>query len=167
MSRAAPDAVDAILEQWQRQRPDLELMPMGIFGRLARLFAVGSRAVNATLAEHDLNVGEFDVLAALRRAGAPYRLTPTELSRTLMLSSGAMTNRIDRLEQGGLVERHEDPQDRRGTLVALTPVGRERVDTAVTAHVANEAKLLSALSASEQARLDGLLRKLLAELEGP
>lgn len=165
MSRTPTDAVDAILEQWRRERPDLELLPMAIFGRLARLFAVGARAVSATLAEHDLNIGEFDVLAALRRAGAPHCLTPGELARVLMLSSGAITNRIDRLEQAGLVERRDDPADRRGVLVALTPAGRERVDVAVTAHVANEGRLLSSLNAREQAELDALLRKLLAALE--
>lgn len=162
---APRDAVDEILEQWRRERPDLDLQPMGIFGRLGRLAAVGSKVVSGTLAEHGLNVGEFDVLAALRRAGSPHRLTPTQLSRALMLSSGAMTNRLDRLEDAGLVERRDDPGDRRGILVGLTRAGYARVEAAVTAHVANEARFLSTLSRTEQRELAGLLRKLLAGVE--
>ena len=159
------DAVDEILEQWRRERPDLELEAMGIFGRLGRLAAVGSRVVSTTLAQHGLNVGEFDVLAALRRAGAPHRLTPTQLARALMLSSGAMTNRLDRLEAAGLVERKDDPGDRRGILVGLTRTGYTRVEAAVTAHVANEAEFLSALTRAEQRELSALLRKLLAGVD--
>jgi DNA-binding MarR family transcriptional regulator len=112
-----------------------------------------------------LNSGEFDVLASLRRSGTPYQLTPTELFRTLMLSSGAMTNRLDRLEHAGLIVRLPDPSDRRGTLVGLTARGREIADVAVTAHVANEHRLLDTLSAEEQAQLAQLLRKLLVGLE--
>ena len=166
MKRAPRDVVDGIVEQWRRERPDLDLTPMAVIGRLGRLAAVAGKRVAAPLAEHGLNVGEFDVLAALRRAGPPHRLTPTDLARTLMLSSGAMTNRIDRLEEGGLVERLDDPSDRRGVLVALTRAGLTRVDAAVTAHVANEARILAPLTRTEQTQLAGLLRKLLVELEG-
>jgi DNA-binding MarR family transcriptional regulator len=165
VKRPPPDAVETILEQWRSVRPDLDLTAMGVVGRLGRLAAIGGKLVNATLVDHELNVGEFDVLAALRRAGPPHRLTPTKLSRALMLSSGAMTNRIDRLEDAGLVERLEDPDDRRGVLVGLTRSGLARVDAAVTAHVANEAKILAALTRSEQAQLSALLRKLLVDLE--
>ncbi len=163
--QSASDSVDRILEQWKRERPDLDLQAMGVFGRLGRLGVIGSKAIAATLALHELNIGEFDVLAALRRAGAPYRLTPTELAQTLMLSSGAMTNRIDRLEEAKLVERHDDPDDRRGTLVALTRAGLTRVEAAVTEHLENERKLLSPLSRSEQSQLASLLKKWLAGLE--
>lgn len=138
---------------------------MAVVGRLGRAAAIGGKVVGSTLAEHGLQVGEFDVLAALRRAGAPHRLTPTQLARSLMLSSGAMTNRIDRLEDAGLVERHDDPHDRRGTLVGLTRAGLARVDAAVVDHLANEARLLSALTKAEQAQLSTLLRKLLSGLE--
>lgn len=165
MARAPRDAVDEILEQWKRERPDLDLTAMGIFGRLGRLAAIGTKIVNATLAEHGLNVGELDVLAALRRAGAPHRLTPTQLARTLMLSSGAMTNRLDRLEQAGLVERRDDPNDRRGILVGLTRTGLARVEAAITEHVANEARVMRALTKTEQTELSQLLRKLLAAIE--
>jgi DNA-binding MarR family transcriptional regulator len=165
MKGAPHDAVDRILEQWQRERPELDLLAMGAFGRLGRLHAIGSKLIASTLAEHGLNLGEFDVLAALRRSGKPHRLTPTELSRNLMLSSGAMTNRIDRLEAAGLVERLQDPGDRRGTLVSLTRAGLSRVDAAVARHVGNEAQLLSALSKAEQAQLNALLRKLLLAIE--
>ena len=159
------DAVDAILFQWARERPDLDLVPMGIVARLARLYAIASKTVGGSLAGHDLNVGEFDVLAALRRAGAPHVLTPTQLARSLMLSTGAMTNRIDRLEEAGLVERGDDPDDRRGIRVRLTAAGLARVDAAVTDHVANEVRLLAALSPPEKEQLAALLRKLLVALE--
>jgi DNA-binding MarR family transcriptional regulator len=165
MKNPRRDAVDDIIDQWRRERPDLEVSPMGVIGRLGRLNAIGERRIAAGFAAHGLNLGEFDVLATLRRAGAPYRLTPTQLTRTLMLSSGAMTNRIDRLEESGLVERRDDPDDRRGILVGLTRAGRERIDAAVTDHVANEAGLLSALTKSEQLELSALLRKLLLALE--
>lgn len=165
MSAARPDAVDRILDQWKRERPDLDLTAMGVFARLARVGAIGARAVNATFAKHQLNLGEFDVLAALRRAGAPHRLTPTQLSRSLLLSSGAMTNRIDRLEQAGLVERRDDPNDRRGILVGLTTAGLGRVEAAVTDHVAGEARVLSVLTRAEQAQLNALLRKLLGAMD--
>ncbi len=165
MPKRARDAVDGMLEEWGRERPDLRLLPMGIVARLARLFAVGSRSVGLTLAEHGLNAGEFDVLASLRRAGSPHVLTPTQLARALMLSSGAMTNRLDRLEQAGLIERRDDPGDRRGILVGLTATGLARVDVAVSEHVASEAHFLAALSATEQHALAALLRKLLVSHE--
>lgn len=166
MNRPTRDAVDEILEQWKRERPDLDLQAMGIFGRLGRLATIAAKIVGATLAEHDLNIGEFDVLATLRRAGAPYRLTPTQLARSSMLSSGAMTNRLDRLEQAGLIERRDDPGDRRGILVGLTRAGLARIEAAVTDHVANEARVLRDLTKGEQADLAQLLRKLVAAVEG-
>jgi DNA-binding MarR family transcriptional regulator len=162
----AGDAVDRILAQWQKVRPDLDVRPMGVVGRLGRVARLLERRVEEGLGAFDLTVADFDVLATLRRAGPPHRLTPTQLYRALMITSGTMTSRIDKLERRGLVARQEDPSDRRGTLVALTPEGRRLVDRAVEAHLVNEAKLLSALSRTEQTALDGLLRKLLGGLEG-
>jgi DNA-binding MarR family transcriptional regulator len=136
-----------------------------VIARLGRATVLGTRRIEAELARFDLALGEFDVLAALRRAGRPYELNPTELFRGLMLSSGAMTNRIDRLERAGLVERREDPDDRRATRVRLTAKGLATIDSAVTAHVANERRMLEGLSKAEVQQLDGLLRKLLDGLE--
>jgi DNA-binding MarR family transcriptional regulator len=159
------DAVDRILGQWASERPDLDASPMGIFGRLSRGAKLLDRSLAATFAEFGLNGGEFDVLATLRRSGEPYSLTPTELFRSMMLSSAAMTNRIDRLEERGLVERSPDPDDRRGVRITLTGEGLELVNRAVEAHVAGEGKLLDPLSAEERERLAGLLRKLLVSME--
>lgn len=119
------------------------------------------------VARFDLTHGEFDVLAALRRSGSPFTLTPTVLARTLMLSPAAMTNRLDRLEKAGLVTRAIDPGNRRSMRVSLTDPGRTRVDEAVTEHVANEVRLLSGLSATDRRRLDDILRRPLASLESP
>jgi DNA-binding MarR family transcriptional regulator len=160
-----PDAVDAVIEQWRRERPDLDLDAMATFGRLGRLHAHAVRSLDAVFARHGLQVGEFDVLAALRRSGTPFELTPTLLARTLMLSPGGMTNRIDRLEQAGLVVRRPDPDDRRSSIVALTDRGRRIVDDAVTDHVANEADLLAGLSVRERQALDRALRSLLSQFE--
>jgi DNA-binding MarR family transcriptional regulator len=160
-----PDAVDHVLAQWRRERPDLDLAAMGTVGRLGRLVTLIAPRVEAALARHGLTTGEFDVLAALRRAGPPFVLTPTALARTMVLSPAAVTNRLDRLEAAGLVRRDLDPGNRRSILVTLTPEGRERVDAAVTDHVANEEHLLAALPPADRRRLDDLLRALLAGLE--
>ena len=159
-----PDEIDAITDQWARERPGLDLSAMGIFGRFGRVALLAGRTVDEVFAAHGLRGGEFDVLAALRRSGAPYELTPSVLSDTLMLSRAGMTNRLDRLESAGLVERRLDPDDRRSFLVALTPRGIEVVEAAVDEHVANEARVLSALSAKDRAHLDRILRTLLASL---
>jgi len=159
------DHVDQLVEQWRAVRPDLDLAPMATFGRLGRIQAHSSRAIEAVFERHGLSIGEFDVLAALRRSGTPYVMTPTALSRLLMLSPAGMTNRVDRLEAAGLVERRPDPNDRRSSLVVLTGAGRERADAAVTEHVANEAGLLAGLTKAERRTFDQLLRKLLAGLE--
>lgn len=157
--------MQAMVAQWRRERPDLDPEPMALFGRLSRADALAGRAIAATLGEHGLNRGEFDVLATLRRSGAPYRLHAGRLAGALLLSAAAMTNRLDRLETAGLVARHADPQDRRAVLVALTRAGLERVDAAVTAHAANEARLLDGLAPAERERLSDLLVRLLASLE--
>lgn len=159
------DPVDAILAQWQRERPDLDVSPMGIIGRMGRLTKYLERSLQQTFSNFGLNVGEFDVLATLRRSGQPYQLTPTELFNTLMVSSGTMTHRIDRLERADLVKRMDDPSDRRGTLIQLTDKGFNAIEKAVEAHVANEHRLLSALNEAERQVLAQLLRKLLISFE--
>ncbi|MFL5991442.1 MAG: MarR family winged helix-turn-helix transcriptional regulator [Rubrobacteraceae bacterium] len=164
MSGEERDLIDEILDQWKRERPDLDCKPMAVFGRFNRLDHVSNAAIEAQLGEHGLSRGEFEVLATLRRGGEPYTLAPTALARWMMLSSAAMTNRVDRLEAAGLVERRPDPGDRRGVLVALTPDGKRVVDAAVADHVENERRLLEPLTAEDQQTLNALLRKLLLGL---
>jgi DNA-binding MarR family transcriptional regulator len=159
------DPVDKILAQWQRERPDLDVSPMGIIGRMGRLSKHLERAIQVTFSEFGLTIAEFDVLAALRRSGQPYRLSPTELFQMLMVSSGTMTHRVDLLEQAQLVKRIPDPGDRRGTLIQLTDRGFDVIEKAVAAHVANEHHALSALEQSEREALASLLRKLLISFE--
>jgi DNA-binding MarR family transcriptional regulator len=158
------DGVDLILEQWQRERPDLDASPIGVIGRISRLARELEQRLEPVYAEQGLEPGWYDVLATLRRSGPPYRLRPTEFSNALMLTSSGTTKRLDRLEQAGLVARTPDPGDRRGTLITLTAAGRELVDAASEAHLANEHRLLGALSEGERERLAGLLRKLLVGL---
>lgn len=159
------DPVDAILAQWQRERPDLDVSPMGIIGRMTRLSKHLERAIQETFSDFGLHAGEFDVLATLRRSGQPYQLSPTDLFNTLMVSSGTMTHRIDRLEQADLVQRIPDPSDRRGTLIQLTNKGFNVIEEAVEAHVANEHRLLAVLEEAERKVLAQLLRKLLISFE--
>ena len=159
------DPVDQILAQWLRERPDLDVSPMGIIGRMGRLSKHLERAIQVTFSEFGLTIAEFDVLAALRRFGQPYQLSPTELFQTLMVSSGTMTHRIDRLYQAKLVKRIPDPNDRRGTLIQLTDEGFDVIEKAVEAHVTNEHRVLNALEQSEREALAGLLRKLLISFE--
>lgn len=159
------DHVDEILAAWRRERPDLNLAPLGLFGRLFRVVHLADAALAQQLARHGLQPGWFDLLAALRRAGAPYELNPTELMRATLLSSGGVTKRLDRLEKAGLVERRPDPADRRGTLVRLTRRGKAVVDRAIETHVASEERLLGSLAAADRRALDDLLRALLPGLE--
>lgn len=158
----APDAVDRILEQWAHERPDLDASPMGIIGRILRLSRAHSKAIQATLGRHGLRPDEFDVLATLRRSGTPYRLTPTRLGDTSMVTSGTMTHRLDKLEGRGLISREPDPNDRRGIMIALTKKGRELVDRAVVDHLETEHALLAPLSARDRQQLMSLLRRLAA-----
>lgn len=159
------DQIDRIIEQWRRERPDLDTEAMALVGRIQRAAQALRPRLDATHERFGLTGESFDVLAALRRSGEPYRLTPTQLYRQMMLSSGAMTNRIDRLETQGLVERRPDPNDRRGTLICLTRKGRTLIDKAVGEHVKNEREQLSGLSAKERSQLDALLARLLESLE--
>ncbi len=160
---AQADRVDSILAQWARERPDLDASPMGIIGRVWRLNRHTARAVEAALATVDLSTWEFDVLATLRRTGAP--LSPGALIESLMITSGTMTNRLDHLERAGLVRRLPNPEDRRGLLVELTEAGRERIDHATSVHVDNEHRLLESLSPAERDQLAGLLRRWLLAFE--
>jgi DNA-binding MarR family transcriptional regulator len=155
------DEIDRIVAEWNRQRPELDVSPTHTLQRITRLYLLQAASFARVFAPHGVSFGEYLVLAALRRAGPPYRMNPTKLFNAVILSSGAMTNRLDRLEAMGLVAREPDPTDRRGRLVALTDRGRELVDAAAEDHLANEERLLSALDAEEREQLAGLLRKLL------
>jgi DNA-binding MarR family transcriptional regulator len=163
----AQDHIDRILAQWRRERPELDTTALGLIGRLMRTAILAEEVLVDPLRERGLEAGWFDVLAALRRAGPPYQLNPTRLMETVMLSSGGMTKRLDRLEQAGLVKRAPDPQDRRGTLVGLTARGMRAADRTVAEHIANEERLLEPLDEDEVQALDELLRKLLVGLEQP
>ena len=165
MSASDPDHVDEILTEWARERPDLDVEVLGLVGRLFRVVHLADAALGEGFERHGLQPGWFDLLAALRRAGAPYQRNPTELMRATLLSSGGMTKRLDRLAEAGLVERRPDPHDRRGTLVRLTGRGKQLVDRALPGHLANEERLLAALDPAERRRLDELLGKLLSALE--
>ena len=160
------DAVDRITTQWRRERPDLDPAPMAVIGRISRVAALVERELEGVFAGFGLSGGDFDVLATLRRAGAPHRLTPGELSRSTMITTGGMTKRLDRLEARGLIRRAPDPRDRRGKLIGLTTEGRALVDRAVEAHLRNEERLLSSLSGPGREHLAALLRELLVSLEG-
>ena len=154
------DEVDRIVDAWERERPDLDFAPLQVLSRVGRLSRHLDRARRAAFAASDLDSWEFDVLSALRRAGAPYELSPKALLQQTLVSSGTMTNRIDRLVQRELVERKADPEDGRGILVCMTTLGRERVDAAISQLVLAEAELLEGLSPADQERLAALLRKL-------
>ncbi|MFC9337780.1 MarR family winged helix-turn-helix transcriptional regulator [Streptomyces sp. NPDC057020] len=159
----AHDAVDAIADQWAVVRPDLDTVPMAVFGRIYRLSNAMRGRVDKAYAPYGLALGEFDVLATLRRSGEPYTLSPRELTATLMITTGGMTGRLDKLEKAGLVTRSPDPHDRRGLRVTLTEQGRELVDQSVTAGLAQQREALEgALDEEEAAQLAGLLRRLLA-----
>ena len=158
------DEVDELVIAWQRERDDLDLAPVEVFSRVTRLARQLDLARRAAFAEHDIEGWEFDVLAALRRAGAPYQLSPGRLTRETLVTSGTMTNRVDRLQASGLVERSPDPADRRGVLVALTPAGLERVDAAFEALLDRERVLLAGLSDTDSAQLARLLKTVMAPL---
>lgn len=162
-----PDAVDAILGQWRRERPDLDLGPMAAIGRIKRCSTLLGRRLDETFSRFGMSTWEFDVLASLRRSGEPYCLAPTALFSTLMITSGTMTHRLKRLEASGWIEREVNREDARSLLVRLTPSGLELVDRAVEAHLENERRILAPLSAADLAALDASLATLLAVLEPP
>lgn len=160
------DEVDRLVAAWRQQRPELDVAPLQVFSRISRLAKHLERHRRAAFAASELSVPEFDVLAALRRMGEPYQLSPKALLQRTLVSSGTMTNRIDRLLVRGLVERHTDPNDGRGVLVRLTRHGRERVDAAMDRLTEAERGLLGELSADERAALAGLLRRLTLGFDG-
>ena len=159
------DRAAKAIEQWKRERPDLDVSPMGVLGRLNEASSLIARDRLAPLfARFGLQAGEFDVLATLRRSGSPYALTPTDLYEATMVTSGAMTNRPDRLEKAGLILRGPHPNDRRGIVVQLTEKGLALIDEALTAHVANEHEILAGLTPAERETLSHLLEKLIGSV---
>ena len=165
MSATPADDVDRIVEAWQRERPDLDVAPLHILSRVSRLARHLDRARGAAFAKHGLEGWGFDVLSALRRAGAPYELSPGQLVAQTLVTSGTMTNRVDRLAARGLVGRGPDPSDRRGVKVTLTTAGRAVVDAAMADLLDRERILLAQLPSSEQDKLSEFLRRLLSPFE--
>jgi DNA-binding MarR family transcriptional regulator len=159
------DEVDRLVAAWRAERPDLDTEPLHVLSRVSRLARHLDRARRAAFAAHDMESWEFDVLTALRRAGPPYELSPGRLLRATLVTSGTMTNRIDRLETAGLVRRSPDPLDKRGVLVSLTDAGRTRVDAAFDDLVERERDLLGSLTPDDRRTLAGLLRSLLVPFD--
>ena len=159
------DHVDRILEEWRRERPDLDVSPIGVIGRLHRLAAALTEQLVEVYREHGLGEGEFDVLAALRRAGEPFERAPGDLADHTMVTTGAMTKRVDRLEAAGLVSRRPSQADGRGRVIALTAKGRATIDAAFEAHIANEHRLLGMLDPADRAALESILTTWLARLD--
>ena len=159
------DEVDRLIEAWQRERPDLDVSPMGVLSRVSRLARHLDLARREAFSDSKLESWEFDVLSSLRRSGEPYQLSPGRLLRETLVTSGTMTNRIDRLAKRGLVERLPDPADRRGVQVRLTPDGRKRVDAALEELLRRERELLSALPAKDSRQLAALLRTLVTPFD--
>lgn len=155
------DAIDDIVDQWGRERPDVDPTAMALIGRFNRFHVFVEAALREYFAQHQLDFSEFDVLATLRRSGAPYELNARALLKSAMVTSGAITNRVDKLSAKGLVERRPCPDDRRAVLIRLTPDGKDLVDRIVAGHVRNEERLVAVLTPDEQRELDRLLNKLL------
>lgn len=161
------DAVDRIIDQWRRERPDLDVSGKGVTGRILRLASIIDRRFAEVFAEEGLKDGDYGVLVALRRSGPPYELTPTDLARSQMMTSGGMTAVIDRVERRGLVDRAPNPADRRGSLVRLTADGRAVVERAMARHVEAERGIVSGLATRERDQLARLLRSLLLAIDEP
>ena len=159
------DEVDRLVAAWRRERPDLDVEPLEVLSRVSRLSRHLDIARRAAFAEHALEPWEFDVLTALRRAGSPYQLSPGQLLTQTLVTSGTMTNRIDRLAGKGLVQRLPDPDDRRGVLVRLTEAGQERADAALAGLLDHERAILAELSTAQRGDLAGLLRQLVAPFD--
>jgi DNA-binding MarR family transcriptional regulator len=164
--RPARDAVDVIVDEWRRERPDLDPSAKAITGRIVRLAALVHDRMGEAAATHGLSNGGFGILAALRRSGPPFQLTPSELTRHLMVTTGGMTAMIDRLEVQGFVARAPNPVDRRGVLVGLTPDGLRTIDAAMVDHARVEHDAVSGLAARDRDQLERLLRTLLLQLDG-
>jgi DNA-binding MarR family transcriptional regulator len=161
------DEVDRLVAAWRRERPDLDTRPLEVLSRVTRLARHLDRARRSAFAEHDLEAWEFDVLSALRRSGEPYQLSPGALLNQTLVTSGTMTNRIDRLAARDLVRREPDPTDRRGVLVVLSPRGRAVVDDTLTDQLAHEQKLLAGLTDRQRDALADLLRDLVSPFDNP
>ena len=161
-----PDRIERLVGQWAAERPDLDLETMDLVARLTRVAQLINGRIDEFAASFGVHRGEGDVLFALRRSGPPYRLSPTRLAGALLITSGTMTNRLDRLEQRGLIKRLPNPNDRRGLDIELSAEGRRLVDEAIVAHVANERQMLSVLSKRDRADLIRITRKLIDHLEG-
>lgn len=159
------DHVDRLRAQWARELPDLDTEPMAILGRAYRLSNLVRASIEETFAAFGLDRGEFDVIATLRRSGPPYRLTPTELYTSLMITSGGLTHRLDRLQKAGLIRREKSPSDGRSFLVALTEAGMRRAEDAFRTDMANEAAFLRGMGARDRKALAMLLRKLIVGIE--
>ncbi|WP_433019463.1 MarR family winged helix-turn-helix transcriptional regulator [Kribbella sp. CA-294648] len=159
------DHVDRIQAAWRVERPDLDVRPQGVIGRLHRIAARLTSELNLVYAQYGLTEGEFDVLAALRRAGTPYERAPGEIALHTMVTTGAVSKRVDRLEEAGLVHRRRSDADGRGRMVRLTPAGKRLIDKAFAAHIANERRLLETLSPAEADQLEKLLKNWLTRLE--
>ncbi len=159
------DRIDKVVNQWQRERPDLDVSSMGLIGRVRNIDLHLTREMEKVFTEFGLNVSSFDVLATLRRTGHPYRLSPGEMLATLMVTSGTMTNRIDQLEKAGLVLREPNPADGRGFLISLTDKGLALIDRAIESHVKNQERLVAGLTTEQQQQLNQLLSQFLTSLE--
>ena len=156
------DAVDQLLEAWREARPDLDPSPLGIVGRVIVLAQHLEKSVATALADHGMTLGQFDILATLRRKGPKGGLTPTQLLCSVMLSSGGMTSRLDTLERSEWIVRHPDPSDRRGVVIELTPKGKKLIDAATATRFDEAARSLSDLPSTERAKLEEMLRSWLA-----
>jgi DNA-binding MarR family transcriptional regulator len=159
------DEVDDLVAAWNAERPDLDVEPLQVLSRVSRLARHLDLARRASFASHGLETWEFDVLSALRRQGPPYQMTPGALLRATLVTSGTMTNRIDRLAEAGLVSRRPDPRDKRGVLVTLTDLGRAKADDALADLLGRERELLASLEAGDRHTLARLLRTLLAPFD--
>ncbi|WP_020406152.1 MarR family winged helix-turn-helix transcriptional regulator [Hahella ganghwensis] len=165
MKQTDKDSVDLIAAQWQKERPELELLPMEIIGRFSRIYKYASRTIEKCHQDFELKPGEFDVLATLRRSGEPFTLTPSQLFNSMMLSSGAMTNRLDKLADKGLIKRVHSEEDRRSVYVSLTDKGLELIDLAVEEHLNAAASLLEGLSEKQKGELNNALKYWLSLFE--
>jgi DNA-binding MarR family transcriptional regulator len=160
------DRIDTLVGQWADERPDLDLDTMALLARLTRAAQLVDGRTDQLAAEYGVHRGEGDVLFTLRRSGPPYRLSPTRLAAALLVTTGTMTNRLDRLEKRGLIVRVPNPDDRRSLDVELTEKGRHQADAAVTQHAANQQDMIAALTRRDRADLDRVTRKLITHLGG-
>ncbi|HXP38443.1 MAG TPA: MarR family transcriptional regulator [Solirubrobacteraceae bacterium] len=160
-----PDRIQVLVAQWRQERPDLDVEAMTLVARILTVAALVSQRVESLAKDHQMTSAEGDVLFTLRRSGAPYTLSPTTLAKSLLVSSGTMTNRLDRLERRALIERKANPRDRRAVDILLTREGLDLVDEAITEHVTREVEMLSGLTSTERTRLDAILRKLGSQLQ--